>query len=186
MKFNDILGHFNLRVVSLYPRSFQRCNFINKKDLIGVEVGVFEGDNAMSFLKYSDIKMLYLVDPYKGYDEYSQGDLIQARKKAEIKFNSFKNVKWIFKSSEEAVDDIPDDLDFVYIDAEHTYESLKRDVELYYSKIKKGGFLGGDNFQSVFVDSGIDYNVANAVIDFCREKGIRFFVNYSDWWIIKK
>lgn len=31
----------------------------------------------------------------------------------------------------------------------HDYEFVKKDIELYYPKLKKGGVLGGDNFDSI-------------------------------------
>ena len=45
--------------------------------------------------------------------------------------------------SEDAVDDIPEKLDFVYIDGNHAYEYVKKDIGLYYPKLKKGGVIGG-------------------------------------------
>ena len=45
---------------------------------------------------------------------------------------------------------IPNDLDFVYIDGNHDYDYVKKDLELYYPKLKGGGVLGGDNFEVEF------------------------------------
>lgn len=36
--------------------------------------------------------------------------------------------------------------DFVYIDGNHLYEFVKQDLELFYSKIKNGGFIVGDDY----------------------------------------
>ena len=47
--------------------------------------------------------------------------------------------------SEEAVVGIPGGLDFVYIDGNHSYDFVKRDVELYGPKLKLGGILGFDD-----------------------------------------
>ncbi len=37
-------------------------NFIDKKDLIGAEVGVLQGKNSFDMLEKLDIKKLYLID----------------------------------------------------------------------------------------------------------------------------
>ena len=40
--------------------------------------------------------------------------------------------------------------DFVYIDAQHTYEALMRDIGNYLPKIKRGGWIGGHDYSNSF------------------------------------
>ncbi len=37
-------------------------------------------------------------------------------------------------------------LDFVFIDADHSYESCKRDIEAWYPKVRKGGLVAGHDY----------------------------------------
>jgi predicted O-methyltransferase YrrM len=37
-------------------------------------------------------------------------------------------------------------LDWVYIDGDHSYEAVKRDLEAYYRVVKPGGFIAGDDY----------------------------------------
>ena len=37
-------------------------------------------------------------------------------------------------------------IDFVYVDAEHTFSAVKRDIELWWPKLKVGGVLAGDDW----------------------------------------
>ena len=37
-------------------------------------------------------------------------------------------------------------LDWAYIDGDHTYEAVKRDLDAYYRIVKSGGFLAGDDY----------------------------------------
>ena len=39
-------------------------------------------------------------------------------------------------------------LDFVYIDAEHTFEAVSADIRLWLPKIKPGGAIGGHDYDS--------------------------------------
>ncbi len=50
-------------------------------------------------------------------------------------------------STEEAAQLVEDrSLDFVFIDADHAEESVLRDIESWHSKVKPGGWIGGDDY----------------------------------------
>ena len=52
--------------------------------------------------------------------------------------------RMIFKRTDEAHKDIPDGhLDFVFIDADHTYEGVKKDIELWEPKVHQNGLIIG-------------------------------------------
>jgi len=108
-----------------------------KKNLVGAEIGVQYGINARDILEKYDIKTLYLIDPYI--------DLTDELAKEYL--NKFDDkIIWIKKLSWDAVNDIPNDLDFVYIDGDHNYEAVKKDLEMYYPKVKKGGLFSGHDY----------------------------------------
>jgi len=41
-------------------------------------------------------------------------------------------------------------LDFVFIDADHSYEAVRRDIDAWRSKVKPGGWLGGHDYNRKF------------------------------------
>ena len=47
---------------------------IGRKNLVGCEIGVGEGINALQILRELDIKTLYLIDPYERYKDASEQD----------------------------------------------------------------------------------------------------------------
>ncbi len=152
------------------------------KGLVGAEIGVWEGENSYSLLKNLDIARLYLVDPYVGYFDSTQGkeiierDFDKAKNKARGLVDGYP-VIWIYKNSEEASQEIQDELDFVYIDANHQYSSILKDLESWYPKVKKGGVMAGHDFNI--------QDVANAVVGFCSSKDInsRSWINpENEWW----
>ncbi|MDO8609637.1 MAG: class I SAM-dependent methyltransferase [bacterium] len=169
---------------------------INKQghDLVGVEIGVYKGDNAFFILNKLPIKKLFLLDPYLkhrefennvGWTKVNQSDFNKHFLQAKKKLKQFEDkITFIRKKSENAVNQVPNNLDFVYIDGNHEYEFVKRDIELYYPKLKHGGILGGDNFESVFP------SVARAVLEFTDKYNLKIYGNRSDasyeWWVIKK
>jgi hypothetical protein len=173
---------------------FVSKNYDIKSDLTGVEIGVAEGDNVIYILSVLPVKKLFLIDPYKEYDDFkgntgweniTQDKFDEKLKIAQEKLKEYQGkIQFIRKTSKDAGDDIPVNLDFVYIDGNHEYEFAKEDIELYYPKVKTGGVLGGDNFDSIFP------GVARAVLEFTDKHGLeihgaRSEVSYEGW-VIKK
>ena len=59
-------------------------------------------------------------------------------------------------SADAAADFTDDSLDWAYIDGDHTYESVKSDLEMYHRTIKPGGFLtGGDYGEAGWWENGV-------------------------------
>jgi len=53
----------------------------------------------------------------------------------------------IHMSSDDAAQKFENEsLDFVFIDADHHYDSVKRDIEVWWPKVKPGGILAGHDF----------------------------------------
>jgi len=147
-------------------------------DLIGTEIGVFKGVNALSILQTLPIKRLYLIDPYLE-DGIDRRIFLEAYDVAKEKLKKFSQIKFIVKTSDEACKDIREPLDFLYIDGNHTYEYVKRDITNYYPLIKSGGIIGGHDYAK-------DFNgVAKASIEFAREHNLELNTIFPDWWIVK-
>ncbi len=77
--------------------------------------------------------------------------------------------------------------DLIYIDADHSYEGCLRDIEDWYPKVKKGGFLLGDDY--IIYEGrrpGIKFEVIEAVNEFAKKNNLEFFElpNYG-WGIVK-
>ena len=185
-KIVDVLSDLKHRV---FPRPFERLALKGKKDLIGVEIGVFEADHALSLLENLDIKKLYLVDPYEMYDDYDEGNkhygvdqspLNKAKEIAHKKLELYRDkIIWIEKYSNDAVVDIPSNLDFVYIDGNHQEEYVYIDIANYIKKIQ-GGVIGGHDFYNGFQR---DHDgVIKAVTKYSFENNLELQVELPDWW----
>jgi len=155
-----------------------------EKNLVGVELGVWKGFNAERMLQRLDIKKLYLVDPYLDYVE-STGFVWEDHKKNEdIARNRLKKyeskIEFLIMTSSGAKDLIEDELDFVYIDADHSYSHVKEDIENYYPKLKPGRVLAGHDFYARFL------GVVRAVMEFSNSRNLELLGDYHDWWVIKE
>lgn len=184
-KFLEKLLHFQKLFVrqfkpELYVRPMTEflARFYNGDNLIGAEIGVAHGYNTKAMLiTLPNIKKMYLIDPWGSYHGSSDKVLAYAKRNLKV----FKDkVVFIRKFSNDAVDDIPNNLDFIYIDGDkHTYKQAIGDIEKYYPKVCKGGVLGGHDFDGYFPA------VCEAAIDFSREKKVKLYTGRNDWWIIK-
>jgi len=149
--------------------------------LVGCEIGVASGNNALSMLRNLPIKKLYLVDPYIHYDGYSLYDMDDLRKRVNYRLKEYKNkIIWLKKKSEEIADDIDIcSLDFIYIDGNHDYNFVNKDIRMAWEKTKKGGIIGGHDFELRNI------GVVRAVLEFADEKKLPIKGFYTDWWFIK-
>jgi len=54
-------------------------------------------------------------------------------------------------------------VDFLYIDASHTYRGVMRDLDAWFPKVKEGGTIAGDDWCN---EQSGEFGVRNAVVDF--------------------
>jgi predicted O-methyltransferase YrrM len=123
---------------------------VGLKDLIGdlpneltmVEIGCFKGESTEMFLNSGKVNKLYAVDVWSN----------QRFQLAEEKFNkrfftepNGKVVK-LKMTMEEAIYKIQSSVDFIYIDGNHTYEWVFRDILASLVVIKSGGIIAGHDY----------------------------------------
>jgi predicted O-methyltransferase YrrM len=78
--------------------------------------------------------------------------------------------------STDAVNLIPDNsLDYIFIDGDHSYEAVLRDVRAYWSKVKVGGLFTGHDW--------ILDNVKQAVTEFREENNIKSDMKFADFHV---
>jgi len=134
---------------------------IKKPNLKIAEIGSWTGTSTVLFASYAQATdgKVYAIDWFKGNPNTH---LEREAKFINIKnilkehlqfFNLLKYVEIIEATSEEASKRFENDyFDFVFLDGDHRYEIFKKDLELWYPKVKKGGLLVGHDAE-VLVDS---------------------------------
>lgn len=119
-----------------------------------VEIGCYVGDSTKVFQRY--FKKIYAIDPWEnGYDDTDASSFIYPMNEIEAQFDGWadkcSNIEKKKMKSIDAVEYFRDGcLDLVYIDAKHTYESVKEDIELWRPKLREGGYLCGHDYQGKF------------------------------------
>ena len=125
-----------------------------------VEVGAFYGKSAAYMaveIANSGKNIKFdVVDTWRGSPEHQEGawdhreDMVNDTA-FEVFTENMKPVEGFYNAiklpSLEAANQYDNNsLDFVFIDASHEYESVKADIEAWYSKVKSGGFIGGHDY----------------------------------------
>ncbi len=167
-------------------KSAQKVKEKIKRPIIAVEIGVRAGHNAFAMLSEMDIKALFLIDPYFPYNDGGsyQTERMQKKNMLEMLDRLAKyreKIVWLFQKSEKAVELFPDKyFDYVYIDGDHSYEGVIKDLELWYPKIKDRGVLAGHDYNSLV--SWPD--VTKAVKEFVGRRSLSVIpYGDSDWLI---
>ncbi|MGA8300453.1 MAG: class I SAM-dependent methyltransferase [Terriglobales bacterium] len=120
-----------------------------------VEVGVYQGDFAAAVLAGCErVSTYYMLDPWRHLDDWNKPanqdnsvfeSFFQAAK-AKTEFAAARRTILRGKTTE-VIDQIADgELDFAYIDGDHTLKGITIDLVRVYPKVKVGGFIGGDDF----------------------------------------
>jgi hypothetical protein len=119
------------------------------------EVGVYEGDFAAFMLERCEsVARYYLIDPWRHLDDWNKpanhDDQVFERffqtAKTQTDFAGARRV-FLRGKTTEVIDQITDgELDFAYIDGDHTLKGITVDLIRVYPKVRLGGFVGGDDF----------------------------------------
>lgn len=128
------------------------------KHAVCAEVGVWSGQFSRAIHRISQPRECYLVDPWEYLPEAhkrhyrafgADGQLYMDRLHDSVarSFRHAPEMKILRAYSHIAAAQFPDGyFDWVYIDGNHYYDYVKQDLEAWYPKIKKGGYLTGDDY----------------------------------------
>ena len=186
-------------------------NYITNTDLTSrydglyVEIGTDRGGSALHILTHTPCKKLYCVDPYIQYDDYRDainnvtGDsLFNATRTLLAPFGD--RVEMVRDFSDNAVTQIPDNLDLVYIDGNHASKFVYNDLKLWYPKVRPGGVIIGDDLVDLSDDTRDEngdvrivwapycfgfYGVFHALKKFTSEMGITYELSGKQFLIRK-
>ena len=173
---------------------FVRKKFENQT-IVGAEVGVARGTNALRTLKcMPNLRLLYLIDPYMYYPEWTSTlannrrywpeDLEIIKDEAKGVLSPFKSrIEWVFKFFEECTEEDFEPLDFIYIDGNHACEYVLKDIEVARKLVKKGGVVSGHDYHPDY-PSPDSNEIYKAVTTHSKKHDTVFSHEYEDWWFI--
>ncbi len=174
----------------------EMINTILPENSIIAEIGVFNGTFS-KFLLSRKPKTLHLVDLWHsgkiGSGDVDGNNLIiyesgeKVYNNLHASFMHYTNVKFHKTYSHLFLSELPDNyLDLIYIDADHSYEGVKRDLEASIHKVKKYGWICGHDYEINLKKASDDYytkykfGVREAVDEFCLKYKLKLFAKGYD------
>mgnify|MGYP000418634725 CR=1 FL=1 len=158
----------------------------------GAEVGVWTGENSLELLKTFPELELSMVDDYRSestdegnnrLQSKTQVDFDEAKRVAQANTEQYKHRRFIIhKSSVRAAKSYQyHGLDFVFLDADHSYESVRRDLNAWHSRVRVGGIMCGHDYNGRGDRSG-RFGVKRAVDEFFAGRTIGEEPGLV-WWV---
>ena len=132
---------------------------INDNDFkVVAEVGIGYGFHAKSILENTNVDKIYLIDPMQYYpndafatDVINYGGFELLVKNITSYLEEYKSRYTWFRQPSITINNeqIPNEsLDAIFIDGDHSYEAVSKDLPFWFNKLKKGGWLLGDDYAS--------------------------------------
>jgi len=160
---------------------------INKRNLkTGIEIGVAYGGHSKYILDNTKIECLTGIDPYRHYPNGMGGlesdeDYEELYEFAKQRLNSprYRLIRQTSESAYEMLKKEGKKYDFVFIDGQHTYNSVYDEITKYFNLLKEDGLMSGHDYK-LFPE------VTKAVDDYALANGygVKELKGYA--WILQK
>lgn len=151
------------------------------------EIGVYRGRFAERLLRECpEISAYFLIDPWRHLDDWNK-----PANKSQVTFDRFlketmertepyaeKRVILRGTTAEVSTDIADDSLDFAYIDGDHTLRGITIDLVRIFPKVRKGGWIGGDDFCASIWQHGREFEptlVFPVAVHFAEAVGTTFY-----------
>lgn len=165
--------------------------------VVGVEVGVFRGRSSALLLREREDLYLTMVDSWMPVESQpaayvASGDMharLSAKEQERNRFAAMKAVEfaggraWVVRACSHCASKLVNDgtQGFVFLDAEHTFLGVLRDIWAWAPKVRPGGLLGGHDYDyagphDFQVRRAVDYMAARRGWDVEEGAG-------STWWV---
>jgi predicted O-methyltransferase YrrM len=147
----------------------------------GAEIGVDMGHYSEILCMLNPELKLYAIDSW-------EGDYQSHYEDAKTRLAPY-NCEIIRKPSMEAVKGFaPESLDFVYIDADHSYKSVSEDIKAWSRVVRKGGIISGHDYGHYKYK---DRNLGSkrAINEYATAHNKKLFLvnrNYQTTWFVVK
>jgi hypothetical protein len=161
----------------------------------GAEIGVFAGDMSAALLRANPALHLDMIDSWEGNGGAYRGDSgdwhaglsqsmqdeYQRRALERTAFASDRRMV-VRSRSTDAAACLTTPYDFVFLDADHSYEGCRADIAAWAPKVKPGGWLGGHDYENKAFPK---FGVTQAVNEYACATGLPVELGENFCWFIQ-
>ncbi|MHA6249238.1 class I SAM-dependent methyltransferase [Pontibacter sp. CAU 1760] len=158
-----------------------------------VEIGSWKGKSTVALgLGLTYKSRIFAIDPFNAEGELGSKEEYLAKIGSESllnqfianirKYNLINSITPLKGYSKEFVNYF-DELDFIFIDGDHSIEGCRNDFELFSPKLKSGGILAFHDYYSDRDELGPTWVIKNLVM---QSSNFRFLSNVDSLWVAKK
>jgi len=181
----------------LRPSAREYKNIVGNKPVRILECGVWCGKNSKELYDNFNINELILIDRwYEKYEKYNFPQVKAFPQKVFDMFYDKDNVIIIRSDTLKAARYFPIEyFDYIYLDDNHSYEHVIRELELYYRCVKAGGMISGDNYETLGVQKATNEFFGGLSKEFNKDLSLNTEswkkasdgkTDVLDWWVWKK
>lgn len=141
------IGYFETPDIAFYRDIYSQLVPENGQT---VEVGVYRGRSIVAVSDIVQERHIHVtgVDTFDAYRDDSSPTIFEDFQANVTKAGLGDHVTPCKMTSIQAAAEIPyGSLDFVFLDADHTYESVREDIKAWLPRIKPGGWIGGHDYK---------------------------------------
>lgn len=189
----------NVQWIALDPKVTDREQLhvlINEMGLkVGVELGTQKGLYSEYLLRTTEL-YLYMIDAWRyieGYNDIANvpnnmhsENLSETKHRMQPYIGRWKIIREFSVLASEHFED--NSLDFIYVDADHSYSGTTLDLKAWYPKVRSGGLVVGHDFLDGENICGSEFGVRSAVFDFLEDKTHTLYITsgpWPTWWFVK-
>lgn len=175
-----------------------------RSTILGIEVGVAAGKLSEALLVAAPNLYLTMVDDYasgawRSVAYKATGDqhaaltkeqqlgTIRAAKRRVGHFG--KRARFLVMSSAAAAAQVADEgYDFVFLDADHSYEGVRADLAAWWPKIRAGGWLCGHDYGGYVIVNGAPryFGVKEAVDEWASALSLSVETDSDNTWFVRR
>ena len=177
--------------ITIFENRLEMIKSLVKKEGVYAEIGVFKGVLSEKLVNILNPKELYLIDLYSGIVTSGDQDgnnvesynLDNSYNELMNKYKNSNNIFLLKGFSYDVLNEFNDNyFDMIYLDGDHSYEGVKKDLEVSFKKIKNNGYIMGHDYEANLEKTKNVYNfgVKKAVDEFCKKYNQKIYAKGMD------